>query len=54
MAAALRSIGLPFGDVNCERFENEGFWDSLPLTLENGARRGTFRYLIQDLPVPVH
>ena len=43
MAAALRSIGLPFGDVNSEKLEGEGFWYSIPLTLENGARRGTFR-----------
>ena len=43
MTEAFHILGLPLGDVNSEKFENKGFWRSIPLALDNGARRGTFR-----------
>ena len=43
MTAAFHKLGLPIGDYNSEKFENEGIWRSIPLALDNGARRGTFR-----------
>ena len=43
MTEAFHILGLPMGDVNSEKFENKGFWRSIPLALDNGARRGTFR-----------
>ena len=43
MAAAFHKVGVPIGDVNSDKFENEGIWHSIPLALDNGARRGTFR-----------
>ena len=43
MATAVGSIGFPIGNVNSEKFEDEGFWHSIPLALNNGARHGTFK-----------
>ena len=31
------------GDVNSEKLEDEAFWHTIPLALDNGARRGTYR-----------
>ena len=43
MTAAFQKLGLSIGDVNSEKFENEGLWRSIPVALDNGSRRGTFR-----------
>ena len=43
MAEAVKSLGFPVGDINNENFEGEGFWHTLPLSIGNGARRGTYR-----------
>lgn len=42
-ATALKSLGFKFGELNNENFEGAGFWHTVPLSLENGARRGTYR-----------
>ena len=47
LAEAVQSLGFQVGDVNDENFEGEGFWNTLPLSLRNGARRGTYRESIQ-------
>ena len=42
-ATALKGLGFSIGDVNSEKLEDEGFWQTIPLALDNGARRrGTF------------
>ena len=43
MAAAFHKLGLPIGDLNNKKFESEGIWHSIPLSIENGSRRGTFK-----------
>ena len=43
MASAISSLGFPIGDVNSEKFEDKGFWHSIPMALDNGARHGTFK-----------
>ena len=40
---ALRSLGIPIGNVNSKNLEDEGFWSQAALTLENGRRHGTYR-----------
>ena len=42
-ASALKSLGFPIGNVNNEKLEDEGFWQTIPVALDNGARRGSFR-----------
>ena len=44
---ALRSLGIPIGNVNNENLEDEGFWHQTHLSLENGRRHGTYRERIQ-------
>ena len=45
---ALRSLGIPIGDVNSERFEDEAFFSRVPMTLKNSHERlGTYRDHIQ-------
>ena len=41
-AAALKGLGFSIGDVNSEKLEDGAFWHTIPLALDNGARRGTF------------
>ena len=47
---ALRSLGIPIGNVNSERFEDESFFSSVPMTIKGSYERlGTFRdYIIQN------
>ena len=41
---ALRSLGIPIGDVNSERFEDEAFFSRVPMTVKGSYERlGTFR-----------
>ena len=41
---ALRSLGIPIGDVNSETFEDEAFFSRVPMTLKDSyVRLGTFR-----------
>ena len=41
---ALRSLGIPIGDVNSERFEDEAFFSRVPMTIKGSYERlGTFR-----------
>ena len=43
LTAAFQKLGLPIVDINNEEFENEGIWRSIPVALDNGSRRGTYR-----------
>ena len=40
---ALRSLGIPIGNVNSKNLEGKGFWSQAALTLEKGRRHGTYR-----------
>ena len=54
VTAALRSLSIPIGDVNSERFEDEAFFSRVPMTLKNSHERlGTYRTIfnrIQSFP----
>ena len=43
IASALRGLGMPIGNVNNKGFEDEGFWHTIPVALDKGARRGAYR-----------
>ena len=43
---ALKGLGFSIGDVNDEKLEDEAFWHTIPLALNNGARRGTFEAFV--------
>ena len=34
---------MPIGNVNNKGFEDEGFWHTIPVALDKGARRGAYR-----------
>ena len=40
---ALRSLGIPIGNVNNANLQDEGFWHRSHLSLENGRRHGMYR-----------
>ena len=41
---ALLSLGIPIGDVNNEKFEDEAFFSRVPMTVKGSYERlGTFR-----------
>ena len=43
VVSALRGLGIPIGNVNSKGYEDEGFWHTIPVALDNGARRGAYR-----------
>ena len=48
VSAALRTLGIPIGDVNSARFEDEAFFSRVPMTLRGSYERlGTFREFVE-------